>query len=326
MITALTADASAKIILFGEHAVVYGTPAIAAPVSSLRAAAQVQPEAPGTGLRIAVHDLAQLLPVDPGSSGQLDNALVVTARLVLAALDVPPPDATIHLRSQIPMASGLGSGAAVSTALARALSAYLGQPLELSALNAVIFEVEKLHHHTPSGIDNTVIVYEQPVYYVRSQPIEPIRIGAPLHILIGDTGTGALTKTAVDAVRALYNHDTAGVQTLFDSITTLVMRARSAIEEGDLTRIGRLMDENHAHLARLTVSSHTLDRLVEAARMAGAFGAKLSGGGRGGNMITLVDEFHRPKVEAALLAAGAARVLATTLHPTSSPFDSQPHI
>src|SRR5215207_181728 len=138
-------SAPAKIILLGEHAVVYGQPAIAVPVSSLRATATAEPGTPGSGLHIIAADLNQTLPVNVDSE-LVDNALIQTARLLLQTLNRPAPDLVVTLRSQIPMASGLGSGAAVSTALALALNSALGSPLDRAQINDLIFQVEMLHH------------------------------------------------------------------------------------------------------------------------------------------------------------------------------------
>lgn len=302
-------SAPAKIILFGEHAVVYGQPAIAIPVSSVRAYATVQP---GQGLCIHAADLNETLTVDLES--ELEHALAVMAQLVLKQLNTAPPNLTITLRSEIPLASGLGSGAAVATALGRALSTELGQPLDNATLNGLVYEVEKLHHGTPSGIDNTVIVYEQPVYFVRQQPIETLAIGAPITLLIGDTGISASTRLAVGDVRKLFEASPASTQHVLDRIGTIVQAARIAIEAGHIDALGDLMRENHELLQRLTVSSPELDQLVAAALDAGALGAKLSGGGRGGNMIALVTPTTANQVHAALLQAGAARVIMTTVN------------
>lgn len=305
-------SAPAKIILFGEHAVVYGQPAIAVPVSSIRARAQVETNVPtGQGLRINAADLGETLTVDLESD--LEHALAIMARLNLKTLNSNPPDATITLHSEIPLASGLGSGAAVATALGRALSTTVGQPLDNEALNALVFEIEKLYHGTPSGIDNTVVVYEQPVYFVREQPIETLKIGAPFTLLIGDTGISASTRVAVGDVRKLYEADSTHIQPILDRIGMLVKNARQVIETGDTAALGELMRENHTLLRQLTVSSPELDRLVQAAVGAGAIGAKLSGGGRGGNMIALVTPTSAETVQAALLQAGAARVIMTTV-------------
>lgn len=306
-------SAAAKIILFGEHAAVYGEPAIAAPVASLRAFASVSANPPDViGLHIDAPDLNQRLPVDIRADS-VDNALALTARLVLVTLNVPPPDVTITLRSQIPIASGLGSGSAVSTALARALCRAVGRELDHASLNRLIYEVEKIHHGTPSGIDNTVIVYERPVYFVRDHALDTLAIGATLTILIGDTGIRASTKIAVGDVRKLYDAQRASTEATIRAIGNISQRARGAIEGGDALLIGALMNQNHELLCQLTVSSPELDQLVEAARQAGALGAKLSGGGRGGNMIALVTPEIASSVEQALLNAGAARVFKSTI-------------
>ncbi len=302
----IEASACAKAILFGEHAVVYGMPAIAVPVSGLRAYASVQPS--DSGLHIASGDLR--IPVDVDAES-VDNALALTARLTLKALNTAPPDALITIRSDIPIASGLGSGAAVSTALARAICQAVGKSRDEAALNRVIYEVEKIHHGTPSGIDNTVIVYERPVYFMRGLPIETLTIGRPFTLLIADTGVSASTKAAVAAVRELYETNRETVQPLFNDIGNLVKQAREAIERGDLIAIGELMTRNHALLRQLTVSSPELDKLVNVAVMRGSLGAKLSGGGRGGNMIALVRPETCEQVTAALKVAGAVRVFRT---------------
>src|SRR5579859_3058060 len=118
-------QAPAKIILFGEHAVVYGQPAIAVPFAALHATAESSPTPPGTGLTIIAGDVGQLLHVEPPTTGReaTDNALVYAAQITLTRLDAAIPDLNLEIHSTIPVASGLGSGAAVSTALIRELSA-----------------------------------------------------------------------------------------------------------------------------------------------------------------------------------------------------------
>jgi mevalonate kinase len=307
-----TATAPAKIILFGEHAVVYGEPAIAVPVHALRAEATLVQQSNRPGLHIEATDIDEVLPVELDTEA-VDNALALTARRMLIALDAQPPDVTIRLTSNIPMASGLGSGAAVSTAVARAVVQALGRTITPDDLNHVIYEVEKLYHGTPSGIDNTVIVYEQPVFFIKGHPIERLTIGAPLTFVIADTGTTALTKITVGDVRRLYDDAPERIQPILQRIGALVREARQAIASGDYDQLGPLMQENHAHLRQLTVSSDELDHLVEQAIKAGALGAKLSGGGRGGNMIALVHPHQAQAVAQALTQAGAERTYITTV-------------
>jgi mevalonate kinase len=310
-----TASAPAKVILCGEHAVVYDQPAIAIPVSDLRVTVRIQHHQSGErGLRLIAGDLERFLPSNVCLHEEaVTDALEMTVRLVLETLKCPLPDLTATIESQIPVASGLGSGAAVSAALGRALSAALGNPLDNSTLNTIVYEVEKIHHGTPSGIDNTVIVYEQPIFFVRNHPIQTFTAAAPFTLLIADTGRGALTKVAVSDVRRLYETEPERITPLLGAIGDLVSQARRSIEQGDLPRLGALMTQNHAYLQQLTVSSDELDQLVRAALDAGAWGAKLSGGGRGGNMIALVAPENKATVRAALSRAGAKHVYETTV-------------
>lgn len=306
--------APAKIILFGEHAVVYNQPAIAVPVSSLSAQAIIHPAQQGDGLYIEAKDLNMLFPVSLASD-MVDNALTLTAQKVLATLNINPPDIVIQLSSNIPMASGLGSGAAVSTAIARAIVHASGKTLSQAQLNSIIYEVEKLYHGTPSGVDNTVIVYETPVYFVRNQPIQKLKVNTPITLLIGDTGKASLTKIAVGDVRTLYDREPVRVHLLFEQIGDIVRNAHTALLVGDMINLGHLMNENHACLQQLTVSSPELDHLVDSALQAGALGAKLSGGGRGGNMIALTTPQQAPKIQTALMKAGASHVYQTEVMP-----------
>ncbi len=175
--------------------------------------------------------------------------------------------------------------------------------------------MEKLYHGTPSGIDNTVITYVRPVYFLRSQSFETFKPRLPFTIIIGDTGVSAPTRRSVADLRKLWDSDRNQWEKIFNQVGQIVSEARHAIEFGKIRELGRLMNANHEWLKRMTVSSPELERLVEAARAAGALGAKLSGGGRGGNMIALAGdtEASRSAIREALLQAGARRVIATTV-------------
>jgi mevalonate kinase len=233
-------------------------------------------------------------------------------RLVLAELGVERcPACTVHITSTIPVASGLGSGAAVSVALLRAFSAFLGKPLPDELVSMLAFEVEKIHHGTPSGIDNTVITFAMPVYFVKDQPILRFAVPQPFTIVIGDTGISSPTSLAVGDVRRLWQADQSRFEGFFSEIGQLTGRARLYIESSRLEELGNCMRANHLLLQQLTVSSTALDKLVEAALEAGAWGAKLSGGGRGGNMIALVPPGQAETVALALRNAGAARTIIT---------------
>jgi mevalonate kinase len=311
LMPSFSSSAPAKIILFGEHAVVYGRPAIAVPVTQIKAKAivsadirgepgMVRIQAPDVGLEAILGDLP---------SG---DPLAAAVRGVLSALKIErPPACTLRVASTIPVASGLGSGAAVSVAVIRAFSAFLGKPLPDQRVSELAYEVEKLHHGTPSGIDNTVVTYSVPVYFVKGEPIETLRVAQPFTIVIGDTGVSSPTSLAVGDVRKAWKAKKDHYEALFDSAGAIAGSARQMIEAGLVETLGPLMDANHGILSKMGVSSPELDRLAAVARKAGALGAKLSGAGRGGNMIALATSKNAPAIAHALEDAGAVRTIVT---------------
>ncbi|MBW7884941.1 MAG: mevalonate kinase [Caldilineaceae bacterium] len=303
------ATAPGKIILVGEHAVVYGRPAIAAPVWGTVATAILEAGAPGSGCLIKASDLGTCMRLrDAGD----EDPLATLTRLVLARLGITgEPDWQIELHSEIPIASGLGSGAAISTALVRVLFAQAGVEADPAVVSALVFESERFYHGTPSGIDNTVIAYGMPIWFVREQPPEPFSPSHTFLLAIADSGIRSPTKETVGAVRRGWLADPARYEARFDAIANLVRQARVAMEAGQEEALGAIMDQNQERLAELEVSSPQLEQMIAAAREAGALGAKLSGGGRGGNVIALVTESRASAVRRALLSAGARRVLFT---------------
>jgi len=316
------ASAPGKIILFGEHAVVYGRPALAVPVNQLHADAEVVDSdtagiwihAPDVGLHIELNSL----PSDHPIASVLHNFFYLARTYPVSRGRSRMeggryPNLTVTISSTIPVAAGLGSGAAVTVALIRALAAHLEVPMKVGEISAFAYDIEKLHHGTPSGIDNTVVTYSKPVYFVRGKPIGLLKVGVPFTVVIGDTGISAPTKESVADVRGMWEADKSRCEAVFDEIADVSFSARRVIEEGWVNMLGDLMNENHALLQKLTVSSPELDRLVSAARKAGASGAKLSGGGRGGNMIALVTRGNAERVSSALVAAGAKRTIITRI-------------
>ena len=307
-------SAPGKVILFGEHSVVYGRPAIAVPVIHVQATATLQPNEMSTGFRIIAADLGEDYLLTEASS---DDPLVVTVQNTLQHLGhTTPPEAILRITSTIPMARGMGSGTAVSTAIVRALSDYLNQPLPPAEVSTLVYEVEKLHHGTPSGIDNTVVAHGQPVYFVRGKSTPIIRrmhVAQPLTLVIGDTGLVSPTHQAVGELRRRWQDDPERFEGYFDEIAVIVDQARIAIETGSsgMVALGKLMDENQELLETLGVSSPALKQLIVAARRAGAFGAKLSGAGVGGNMIALTSPEAVAAVREALNRVGAQGVIVT---------------
>lgn len=301
-------SAPGKVILFGEHAVVYGRPALAVPVNQIKARVLVEDpgqneswiEAPDIGLNSPLKELSA------------DHPLLLAVQQVTTMLGPgPQAPARIKISSTIPIASGLGSGAAVSVALARALSAYWGRPLADEQVSELAYRIDQNYHGTPSGIDNTVIAYAQPVWYVRGQPFERLFCAAPFHLVIADTGISSPTAAAVGDVRRRWSEAPEIYEAIFDRIGEIACQARKWIEAGQPDELGPLMQANHTLLQNLDVSCPELDRLVSSAMRAGALGAKLCGGGRGGNMIALVRPETAEAVASALVQAGARRTIST---------------
>jgi mevalonate kinase len=306
----MKASAPGKIILFGEHAVVYNRPALAVPVDQVQVDVEVSDsEKPGVWIDAPMVDLHGELSTLPPDHPIGSVILKVFHHLGIST----PPNISVTIVSTIPVAAGLGSGAAVSVALLRALSSFLSLSLSNEQINDLVFEIEKLHHGTPSGIDNTVITYNMPVYYMKGKPIETFKCGKPFTIVIGDTGIPAPTKESVGDVRRLWLRDANRFESIFNEVAQISTMARRLIEGGHPEHLGELMDHNHEFLQQMTVSSPELDVLVYAARKGGAYGAKLSGGGRGGNMIALVDPASAESVARALISAGAKRTIITEI-------------
>ncbi len=303
---AVEQSAPGKVILCGEHAVVYGRPAIALPLPTLRAVAHIR--ADEDPLWIEAPDINQRVDVtrDP------QHPLAQIAQLTLAYLGKPVPCARLVVRSRIPIGANLGSGAAVSVAIARAIAAWHGVTLPPEAASALAFEVEKVYHGSPSGVDNTVVAWERPVWFVKGEAVTFLEVRARLPLVIASVGFTTPTRVTVADVRAGWQRDPQRYEAIFTQIGEVVHATREALVRGDLVRLGAAMNANHALLQELNVSCAELDRLCAAARAAGALGAKMSGGGRGGNMVALAaDAGQAARVGEALLAAGAAQLTLT---------------
>ncbi|MEN4010939.1 MAG: mevalonate kinase [Bellilinea sp.] len=318
---AISATAPGKIILFGEHAVVYGQPAIAAPVTCMRVKVYIlaAPASPAGKVRIE----APALPLDTTTDQlQPEHPIHRVFNLLYDALGISAfPAMHIKITSTIPKGGGMGSSAAVSVALARGLSSFVGLPLPDQQINQIAYEVEKYFHGTPSGIDNTVITYARPVYFVRGQEPEFLSLAQPLTFVIADSGIQASTAHMVGKVRLGWQENQTQYESWFAAIGKLVHSAKQILAEGSTEQLASLINENHQLLKNLGVSLPHLDQLVTAALENGALAAKLSGGGGGGNIIALTHPGEAPQIAAALERAGAARTWITTinseLHPNT---------
>ena len=297
--------APGKIILFGEHAVVYGKPAIAIPVSGMRASAWSEP---GEGkLTINALDLDEKIGLENKAS-----QFSLLAQALLAKTKQKEPNLTINLTSELPQGSGMGSSAATSTAVCKALSNYLGVNLEKNQISELVFDAEKIVHGTPSGIDNTVVAYESPVYFIKGEKPKTFDSGRTFYLVIGDTGVEASTKETVSNVRQQRRKEPNLINGYFDEIANVTKGGRRAIEEGNKEAVGELMNKNHELLNKIGVGHPLLEKLVNLTLDAGALGAKLTGGGGGGNMVALANNADEQKKICKVITEAGYRAYQTT--------------
>ena len=285
---AFSATSPGKIILFGERAVVYGEPAIATPVFSTQAKAIVSARVQGKPgeIRIDAPDISLSTSID---ELEINHPLRSAIQLVIGEKDLDQvPSCNILVSSEIRPSSGMGSSAAISVSIIRAFSAFLGIRLDNDQVSDLAYQVEKIHHGTPSGIDNTVISHQKPVYYRKGKPFEFLEIDKEFSILIAYSGKQGNTREAVEGVWDRWQKEQDRYNQIFSRIGEISQSAKSTIETGNPDHLGELMNENHELLQEIGVSSPELDKLVLAAQDAGALGAKLSGGGLGGHIIALV--------------------------------------
>ncbi|MGV8177017.1 MAG: mevalonate kinase [Candidatus Bilamarchaeaceae archaeon] len=286
-----------KIILFGEHFVVHGLPAVAAELDQY---IEVEIEKSKTGKdEITFSDSAGIsMPRNLEALGNIKRAVGVSEPLKM------------HVDMQIPIFGGLGSSAAYSAAMAKAVSALYGKRPSKDELNRISYEGEKAFHGNPSGIDNAVSVYGGVLEFTRGKTfadnrIMPVRIGKPFYLVVGVTGKFGNTKEMVAHFKEQMDKEPAKMKKLFTRMESLIKEAEGKVEQGDLEGLGKLMDENQRILEEAEMSSELNVKIHEIAKKAGAPGAKLTGGGGGGCSIALAgDQESARKIREAVKKAG----------------------
>lgn len=287
-----------KVILLGEHAVVYGRHAIACPLPlTMRALVEDVPS--GVQLLIPRWGIEYELAKPPEQRRSFERA----AGTILDELGLSDRGMRIEVFPDVPRGMGLGGSAALAVAIVRALNLHFKLSLDDEEVNRLAFKSEEVAHGQPSGIDNTLATYGQPLVFRKGTPplVELLNMPYPLPLVIAMTHTQGLTAKTVGDVRAARDRLPRAYERMFDHIDSLALQGVTAIQENRLADLGELMNINQGLLNALQVSTPELEQLIRIARDAGALGAKLTGGGGGGAIVALCSDMERAAdVKAAL--------------------------
>ncbi|MFX0060785.1 MAG: mevalonate kinase [Candidatus Hermodarchaeota archaeon] len=294
-----------KTILFGEHFVVYGLPALASAIGSKTSAIVEKKASSG-------YELFDNRPEVPGYKKKKFDEQKVSLKNVLnfMGINTDKQGLKITFGGDLVCASGVGASAASCVSLARAINDEFNLGWDDVKINDAAYEGEKGYHGTPSGIDNTASTFGGLVYFIRNleggpNTIETIKLEKPFELVIASSGMTANTKDVVADVRKLKEKDPDWFEGIVKKYQEVVKEGLEALKKMDLEHIGQLMDKNHSLLQEITVSNDVLDKMVKIAKDTGALGAKLTGTGRGGNMISLTPGSElQDKVARALENAG----------------------
>ena len=259
------ASAAGKVILLGEHGVVYGRHALALPIPDAVRVTLAKADA-------LTHDLPEEF-----------------VACLLRELDAEDAQVRIILDSRLPLGKGLGSSAAIAVAIARAFNAYLDLGLGDERINEVAFASEKLAHGTPSGIDNTLATYARPMLFNRQAglQIEFLELDHPPPLLVAWGERTGKTNELVAAVRARRERSQEQFDRVFDQMDALSRSGADALRAGHWEELGAAMNLCHGLLNAIGVSTPELEHMVSLARQSGAVGAKLTGAGGGGSIVAL---------------------------------------
>ncbi len=296
--------AHAKAILLGEHAVVYGAPALAIPVPKLRTTARAV-RAEGIHLDSELYrGAAQGAPARLGPVVTAINATLDHLRSAGTETD------GVHVRiaSDIPPDRGLGSSAAVAAAVAEGVASAHLLTLDPDAWFEIVQEAERHAHGNPSGLDARTVLAAGPIQF-HDGVVRPVSIGTDFTFVLADSGVPGSTATAVAGVRAIHDTDPGAAGGHIDSLARLTAAGEVALRHGNLPALGEAMSAAHEHLRALGVSIPELDALVDTSHRHGALGAKLTGGGLGGCVLALAPSHAAgSRLAAGLRAAGAPSV------------------
>ncbi len=305
-----TGSGFGKAILFGEHFVVYGKASIASGISKKTTATLVEGKEPG--FKIIDKRPAADGYIEKYAEAQRESVELMNAAVWHLDFDASPVEVTIE--GDLYCASGVGASAASCVAMARAVSEHFSLDLSEEQINFCGLEGDKAYAGTPSGIDNTCSTYGGLIFFRKNldggpNQMDQITLGKPLDILLVSTGVTTKTKLAVDGVRERKEKDPEYYEPIFDQAEEVAIKAKDALAQGNLIKVGQLMDENHELLQEIRVSHPKLDHLVDLTRENGALGAKMTGGGMGGYMIALFSDEETQEMAARVCESEGFKVI-----------------
>ncbi len=294
-------QAHGKVILLGEHAVVYGYPAVSVPL--LSAVVQVQvTQTDGKDLLSCAYYRGKLTDAPMAVMGY--KRLIEKTRETLPLIS---EGLTISVSSTIPPGYGLGSSAAVAVAIVRGLYDFCRHRLTHEQLLKLVHIAETYAHGNPSGVDAWTTSTNRPLWFIHDREPIWLSLRRPLYLVVAGSRAPGNTHDAVQHVqdtlaRRVYLHP-------MEQLAKLTEDARWALIQGDYRRLGLLMTAAQYHLERLGITTDHIDALIAVALASGALGAKLTGSGDGGSIIALVaDRDDQGRLAAALTRAGAVQV------------------
>jgi len=303
-----TASAPGKCILIGEHAVVYGTRAIVTALNlrahvsvNLLSEKKILIDAVDFKLKKEFPFLKDVkfeqhyLPLMP---------ILKCCNLLIRKFNLNQ-GIKLKIWSEIPPSAGLGSSAAVSVATIKAIECIFGLNLKNDEISQLAFEIEKIVHSKPSGIDNYVCTFGGCILYSRKNEIKSIDLPEKLPLIICNSQKSRNTGVLVSRVAQLHEKFPKITQKIFDTIDLLSIDAIDSIKTGNLQKIGEIFNLNQGLLDALGVSTTFLNQLVGIARESGAFGAKLTGAGGGGCIIAVAPPAKQSYVILNLKESGA---------------------
>ena len=293
--------ASGKVILLGEHAVVYGHHALALPLTN---AVTAKMQEASDCVSLSIGDWKLFDKWSPADRDPAEGAAAIVA-LIMREFGVSDRYFDIQVSSRIPIGMGLGSSAAFAVAVIRAFDSYLGLHSSDADVDQLAFRCEGITHGTPSGIDNNIATFGRPVLFSKGDQggTETVKLAEVPPLVIAVSSSRGVTKDEVAGVRRRYDRNRALFSRMFDEIDEISIAGAAALKAGDYKQLGSMMNVCHGLLNAIEVSTPELEHMIDIARTAGAAGAKLTGAGGGGSIVALCPGKVREVVRA-LSSAG----------------------